>query len=305
MSSMIREASRKGEDAGQRVSRQSGDCRGKILIADDEETFCQSTADLLRDRGFLCRCVPDAAEALEVVAEDWSEIIVADINMPGNGKLEFLARLREANRDMPVILVTAYPSVGSAVQSLNLGIAGYLVKPFEFADLLALVEQSLAAVRARHRIREIGQRLRGLTSDIDTIADIQSGVLRAELIGSTQIVVELAFDGIISLLFDLKHELVRGVAQDVFQASDTASDEQRMARLTATMFEGNGQMKALSPREREVLLSLVSGNRVAAIASQLFISAHTVRNHLKSIFAKLGVRSQVELLERFKRRLRD
>jgi DNA-binding CsgD family transcriptional regulator len=59
-------------------------------------------------------------------------------------------------------------------------------------------------------------------------------------------------------------------------------------------------MMSLTPREREVLVQLVAGDRVASIARELEISQNTVRNHLKSIFRKLSVRSQVELLDRLK-----
>lgn len=58
------------------------------------------------------------------------------------------------------------------------------------------------------------------------------------------------------------------------------------------------EIEQLSPREREILGQLVAGSRVPAIAKQLFISPHTVRNHLKSIFRKLEVSDQAELIER-------
>ncbi|MCZ6465421.1 MAG: PAS and helix-turn-helix domain-containing protein [Proteobacteria bacterium] len=58
------------------------------------------------------------------------------------------------------------------------------------------------------------------------------------------------------------------------------------------------ELAGLSPRETEVLSLLVSGGRVPAIASQLHISQHTVRNHLKSVYRKVGVRTQSELIER-------
>ena len=58
------------------------------------------------------------------------------------------------------------------------------------------------------------------------------------------------------------------------------------------------ELAQVSPREREILTELVAGLRVPAIASKLFISPHTVRNHLKSIFRKLSVSSQAELIER-------
>ena len=61
------------------------------------------------------------------------------------------------------------------------------------------------------------------------------------------------------------------------------------------------QDRRLTPREAEVAQRLLQADRVAAIARDFFISPHTVRNHVKSIYRKLGVRSQLELLQRFKR----
>jgi DNA-binding CsgD family transcriptional regulator len=58
------------------------------------------------------------------------------------------------------------------------------------------------------------------------------------------------------------------------------------------------QLSELSAREREVLALLAKGSRVQAIAEQLFISQHTVRNHLKAIYRKMDVSSQSELIER-------
>ena len=57
------------------------------------------------------------------------------------------------------------------------------------------------------------------------------------------------------------------------------------------------KLQELSPREKEVLAELAAGHRVAAIGRRLFISPHTVRNHLKAIYRKVDVDSQVDLLE--------
>ncbi len=62
----------------------------------------------------------------------------------------------------------------------------------------------------------------------------------------------------------------------------------------------HADLESLSPREREVLVPLVNGERVPSIARRLHISPHTVRNHLKAIYRKLGVGSQAELIERFR-----
>ena len=67
-----------------------------------------------------------------------------------------------------------------------------------------------------------------------------------------------------------------------------------------TASAGIRALAALSPREQEVLQEIRSGYRVSTIARKLYISPHTVRNHLKSIYAKLGVRSQADLMTKLK-----
>ncbi len=62
----------------------------KILLADDEQTFLHSTADLLRDQGYDCDCAMDAEEASALLHGAEYDLLISDINMPGNGQLEFL-----------------------------------------------------------------------------------------------------------------------------------------------------------------------------------------------------------------------
>ena len=66
----------------------------------------------------------------------------------------------------------------------------------------------------------------------------------------------------------------------------------------APVLLGHPAFKELSPREQEVLMHLVAGERVPAIASELHISPHTVRNHLKSMYRKLSVSKQSELIQK-------
>jgi DNA-binding CsgD family transcriptional regulator len=73
-------------------------------------------------------------------------------------------------------------------------------------------------------------------------------------------------------------------------------------RIGPDMTDLAPELRALTPRECEIVRMLLDGGRVNSIASALFVSQHTVRNHLKAIFRKLGVHSQMELIERFKHR---
>ncbi len=116
----------------------------RILIADDEPLYLRTTGDLLRRAGYDCTCVSDAYQAVERLAEEPFDLVLSDLNMPGNLKLELLHRHSKHNRETPLIVVTGVPSLPSAIESIRLGITDYLLKPVKFEDLLASVRRALA-----------------------------------------------------------------------------------------------------------------------------------------------------------------
>lgn len=118
--------------------------RPKILIADDEPLFLQTTGELLRKDGYDCLCVADAHAAREALSRQRFDLILSDLNMPGNVSLEFLRDGRAHWPDVPLIVVTGVPSLPTAVESLRLGITDYLLKPVSYRDLLASVRRALA-----------------------------------------------------------------------------------------------------------------------------------------------------------------
>ena len=275
---------------------------GQILVADDDDAFRDSISALIRDRGFEVRSVADACEGLEALASGWGDVVIADLNMPGNVNLEFFEQVRKSGSVVGLILVTGYPSFGTAQRSLHLGVTNYLVKPFDFDDLCEQIEIALREVAVirystniSNRLKALGQELSGLTSG--TLATAEPGKS-----GSAVTVLDLIFDRVIGILLDLKRELSTASGPDATEGGDSGILRSAIASVAHNdaLFQSSEEYRSLSPREREVMLSLISGNRVATIARDLFISQFTVRNHLKSIFGKLNVRSQVELLERFK-----
>ena len=120
---------------------------GRIVIADDEETFLYSTADLLRKQGYQCDCALDAAAAAELLRANDYDLLIADIKMPDNEELEFIQGIPLIAEDMPIILVTAYPSLYSAIQSVQLPVVAYMIKPIEFDELLVRVQRSIKIFR--------------------------------------------------------------------------------------------------------------------------------------------------------------
>src|SRR3989475_122006 len=108
----------------------------RILIADDEETFLQSMGALLRREGYACDCVRDAREAAAALEQAAYDLLITDIYMPGNAELEFLSELQSRGSIIPVIVVTGYPSVATAVEALRLSVEDYAGQTM---DVCALV----------------------------------------------------------------------------------------------------------------------------------------------------------------------
>jgi two-component system response regulator HydG len=126
----------------------------RILIADDEPLFLRTTAELLRKAGYECSCAADGSAALQALSREPFDLVISDLNMPGNLKLELLREGRRQWPQIPLIIVTGAPSLPTAIESVRLGIADYLLKPVKFDDLLSSVRRALSN-RARESSRTL------------------------------------------------------------------------------------------------------------------------------------------------------
>lgn len=134
--------------------------RGRILIADDEPTFLTSTAELLRREGFTVDTVEDAQGALSAIAAQPYDLLITDLEMPGNADLDLVQQVASISGGLPIIIITGFPSVRSAVASIELPVAAYLVKPVHFPELLKRVSAAVARFRSYQAMQSAEARLR-------------------------------------------------------------------------------------------------------------------------------------------------
>jgi two-component system NtrC family response regulator len=127
-----------------------------ILVVDDEPNYQIILAELLRDEGFEVFTANNGLEALPIVKQTDLDLIISDMRMPGMDGIQLLAQVKEFNRDLPVILITAYADVEKAVEAMHLGAFTYLAKPFSNDALLANIGK---AIEHHDLVREI-RRLR-------------------------------------------------------------------------------------------------------------------------------------------------
>ena len=119
------------------------DQTSKILIADDDETFLLATTDLLRREGYECYNATDAMTVIEILKSAKFDLLISDINMPGNTGLELIKKLPEIAEGLPVILITGGPYSDTQIQSLKPPVTACLKKPLDFEELLMHVRCSI------------------------------------------------------------------------------------------------------------------------------------------------------------------
>jgi DNA-binding NtrC family response regulator len=128
-----------------------------ILVVDDEEKQRRVLAGFLRKAGYEVEAVGSADEALAVVSARTVDVVLTDLRMPGKTGVELLDAVRGLNPEIPVVVMTAYGTVASAVDAMKRGAADYLGKPVDLDELEVLVTRSLerrALVSENRALRE-------------------------------------------------------------------------------------------------------------------------------------------------------
>ncbi|MBS0568831.1 MAG: nitrogen regulation protein NR(I) [Proteobacteria bacterium] len=121
--------------------------RAKVWIADDDEAIRFVLAEALREAGVEVRAFADADSLRAALARATPEVIVSDIRMPGSNGLEFLAELRAAGSQVPVIVMSAFTDVASTAAAYRNGAFDYLPKPFDLDEAIASVQRALGESR--------------------------------------------------------------------------------------------------------------------------------------------------------------
>ncbi|HUK07231.1 MAG TPA: response regulator [Stellaceae bacterium] len=114
-----------------------------ISIVEDDDFVRDSVRRLVRSYGYAVEAFPSAADFLAFPRLDETACLIADINMPAMTGLELFRRLIQAGRQIPTILITAYPDDAVQARALAEGVLCYLRKPFDDHDLLRCVRTAV------------------------------------------------------------------------------------------------------------------------------------------------------------------
>lgn len=127
--------------------------KGRVAIVDDDREMRSLLEDFLSNEGYSVVTFPGATEALEALSPNGAlgpekeegdiDLIISDIQMPRMSGLEFTAKLRTLRPEIPMILITAFGSIETAIEAMKRGAFHYVVKPFKLAEMAVNVERGL------------------------------------------------------------------------------------------------------------------------------------------------------------------
>jgi DNA-binding NtrC family response regulator len=144
--------------------------KARVVVVDDEPKMAEAIARALERSGHECLAFDRASEALAEILARAPDVVVSDWRMEELDGLELLRRTHAARPGTPVILVTAYGDVPSAVAAMRAGAFDYVTKPFDNDELRALVDRALEIRRLRDENRELRREILG-TRDAEVVAE--------------------------------------------------------------------------------------------------------------------------------------
>src|SRR5215471_1797744 len=145
-----------------------------VLIIDDDAEFRESVGRLLRTVGLHTREFSCVSDFLKADPLEGPTCLLLDVRMPGRSGLELQRDLAAANRQVPIIFITAHADVPMTVQAMKGGAMEFLTKPFRDQDLIEAVEAGLARDRAR---RESDRARAGLRERFDTLSSREREIM--------------------------------------------------------------------------------------------------------------------------------
>jgi RNA polymerase sigma factor (sigma-70 family) len=151
-----------------------GDANSSVSVVDDDPEFRASVARLLQTVGLATRQFSSVSDFLKADPTDGPTCLVLDVRLPGQSGLDLQRELIAANRQVPIIFMTAHADVPMSVQAMKGGAIEFLTKPFRDQDLLDAVEVGLVRDRTRREREEL---LRSLRERFDSLSSREREIM--------------------------------------------------------------------------------------------------------------------------------
>ncbi|MEZ5316016.1 MAG: response regulator [Vicinamibacterales bacterium] len=114
----------------------------RVLVVDDEESVRELVAKTLTNAMYEVETATDGAAAVARLRDHQYDLLITDLKMPGMDGLSVIREARRSSMDLPIIIITGYSTEASAIEAINLGVCGYLTKPFRLPKIVSEVDRA-------------------------------------------------------------------------------------------------------------------------------------------------------------------
>lgn len=135
----------------------------KVLIVDDMKDMCWTISNFLRHKGIATVATQDGKKTVEIISRESPDAVLLDLKMPAISGVDVLKQVKKANADIPVIIMTAYGAIKSAVEAVKLGAYDYINKPFDNDEVLITLMRAINDRRQRREINLLRSQLEKIT----------------------------------------------------------------------------------------------------------------------------------------------
>lgn len=139
----------------------------KILVVDDEHLILRIITDILSKQGYEVKTAPNYHNAIQHLESEEFSAVLTDIRMPEKSGIDLLTHVRELNEDVPVILMTGFASMDSAMEAVKQGAFDYLTKPLDFAKLTKVIKQSIEKFELQKTNKELVDKLQEINTNLE------------------------------------------------------------------------------------------------------------------------------------------
>lgn len=138
----------------------------RILIADDEKNMIWALKKALKDENYKLITASDGMEAFNMAASEEPDLMLLDLRMPKMNGLEVLKKLKEEDRNIPVVMITAHGTMESAIEAMKLGAIDYISKPFDIDELKLVISKALNIGSMQEQIEYLTEELTKNTGNV-------------------------------------------------------------------------------------------------------------------------------------------
>jgi DNA-binding NtrC family response regulator len=127
----------------------------RILVVDDQKSMCEMLADTLGPSGYEVQWRTQAVDALELVRQNQFDVVLTDLKMPDMNGIEFCQNISRDHSELPVVVMTAFGSLESAVSAIRAGAFDFVTKPLDFEILEIVLERAVHHFRLRQEVKQL------------------------------------------------------------------------------------------------------------------------------------------------------